>query len=367
MTRHMRVILSLICVLILSACTLPRGAALQSEILAQDEDASAQFAVYPVTHNFLAQSANWPKLGPVRNWIHHTHASGAQNIRANDIVDIVVWDSDDNSLLTPSGANMVSLPGLKVGTDGAIFLPYLGRVKISGLSPEQARSRLQSVAEQTIPSAQIQLNVKSGTQRMVSLVGGVTSPGQFPIEDDHFTIQNLISQGGGVAPTLRNPQVMLTRDGKPYQISLSQLYEKPHLDTIVKGGDKVVIREEERYFRVMGATSGNNIYYFEKEDVSALDALAMIGKFSETRANLQGILILREYNTRHIRSNGTGPSHSRSVFVIDMTTADGAFSANNFEIMSKDTILVTESPVTSARTILSIIGSVFGLSNAVSN
>jgi polysaccharide export outer membrane protein len=66
-------------------------------------------------------------------------------------------------------------------------------------------------------------------------------------------------------------------------------------------------------------------------------------------------------------SNFGGPDQARVVFAVDLTTADGLFSARNFNIHSGDLVLVTESPITSAQTIFGLVGSVFGLASQTSN
>ena len=63
----------------------------------------------------------------------------------------------------------------------------------------------------------------------------------------------------------------------------------------------------------------------------------------------------------HVRSDGKGPSHTDVVFTVDLTSADGLFSAKRFYIQPDDVVLVTESPVTKAQTIFGLIGSAFGL------
>ena len=88
---------------------------------------------------------------------------------------------------------------------------------------------------------------------------------------------------------------------------------------------------------------------------------------SDQISSKKKVLKEREYDSKHVRSNGTGPSHVRSVFILDMTTADGTFSAGNFKIAPEDTILVTESPIASVRTVMGLVGAAFGLSNAASN
>jgi polysaccharide export outer membrane protein len=94
----------------------------------------------------------------------------------------------------------------------------------------------------------------------------------------------------------------------------------------------------------------------------AQDALALMGGIDDARANPQGVLILREYRNQDVRSNVTdGPSHTRVVFTLDLTTADGLFSAGNFLIHPHDLVLATESPVNSATTVLGILGSVLSI------
>ena len=65
--------------LALAACgTLPRGAAIQAEIVKGADQPEADFAVYPVSKSFLPSLTEWPTTG-VRNygWLSHSHGSSA--------------------------------------------------------------------------------------------------------------------------------------------------------------------------------------------------------------------------------------------------------------------------------------------------
>ncbi len=355
--------------LAVSACSLPRGAALQGEILSgqetDQEGLASNFAVHMVDGNFLTEMSDWPSLTKKRAWLRHKHESRTPLIASGDRISVQIWDSSENSLLTGEGQRVVAMNDIQVSPVGTIFLPYVGNVKVAGMSQEAARNRIQSQAEDTIPLAQVVLQVRSGMERSANLVGGVAGPGVIPIPDPHTTVLNLVSIGGGVSPGMRNPQVSLVRNGRTYVTSLENIYENPSMDTIVKGGDKVIVQQDDRYFRALGATRGDALHYFTKESVSALDALAMIGGVESSQADLKGILIFRNYEASHVRAGG--PEHERTVFVIDLTSADGTFSAGEFQIEPEDTVMVTESPVNTARTILSLVGSVFGFANTVSN
>ena len=62
-----------------------------------------------------------------------------------------------------------------------------------------------------------------------------------------------------------------------------------------------------------------------------------------------------------------GPYHNRVIFSLDLTTADGLFSARNFPIRSEDAVLATESPVTAIETVLGLFGTAFGTVRRVTN
>jgi polysaccharide export outer membrane protein len=226
---------------------------------------------------------------------------------------------------------------------------------------------LQRRLESILPSAQVQLQMSEGRQNSVDLVGGVNAPGTIPMPDNNFSVLSALSAGGGVSNTMKNPQVKLVRGHKVYATSVARLYDNPTLDTRLRGGDKLIVEEDRRYFLSLGAAGQEAQHPFNRDDISALDALAIIGGVNDTRGDPQGILILREYPTSAVSAGVRGPRKTRVVFTLDLTTSDGLFSARNFHIQSGDLVLATESPLTNTRTVLGLVGSVFGLVSAANN
>lgn len=361
-------VIGLLCLLVLSSCGMPRGAALQTEILTKSKTEQAEFAVYVVNKSLLPTVAKWPRTGDIRTdgWIPRQRGPQSTVIASGDSLNLSIWDSDQNSLLTTPGQKTVDMKEVVVSPDGTIFVPYLDRIYVSGLTPDKARARIQTELEMIVASAQVQLVLTSGRRNSVDLVGGVASPGNFPLPDRDFTVLNLISRGGGIPASLRNPRLRLVRGDKLYVASVAQLYANPGMDTTLRGGDKVIVTEDNRYFLALGATGTETLMYFPKDAVSALDALAMIGGISDARADPQGILILREYPQAAVRDDDRGPAQARTVFTIDLTSTDGLFSAGRFRINPGDVVLATESPVSSIIKIISLIsgiGSVVTVAN----
>lgn len=354
--------------LVLVGCDLPRGAAVQKEILDQSDAETPDIAIYPVTRFQLPLYRGWPTSGIDRNfgWLGHGHSPDGVRIKAYDTLNLIVWDSEQNSLLTSDTEKLVEIPNLRVNRSGQIFVPYIGDLRVADKTPDGARRQIQRAMEEIVPSAQVQLSLVAGNRSSVSLVSGVGNPGSYPLNDEHMTVLNLISLGGGPAD-LRNPHVRLIRNGRTYRTSLDRLYDNPGLDTTLRGGDKILVEADERYFRALGATGREELVYFENPTISALDAMSLVGGISDARGNPKGVLILREYKAKDVRPDNSGPSNTRAVFTIDLTTSDGLFSAGQFQIHSRDTVLVTESPLNSTQTVLSLVGSVFGLVSSATN
>lgn len=359
----------LLCVLpfMMAGCDLPRGAALQSEVLAEkkgpDGQKISEFGVVQVTRDSLPKVQNWPAvhLGAMR-WLGRSDQPSSMVIAAGDSVLVTVWDAGENSLITAPGAKSVAMQTMKVAGSGDVFLPFVGKLKVAGLTPDAARNRIEEAYVATIPSAQVQLSVEPGRANTANLVAGVDKPGVFPLDGRNVTVLELLALGGGVNPNLTNPQVRLFRGKSVYGIALSRLYDDPALDSTLRGGDRVIVEAEDRAFLSLGSAGTQSRHIFPNETVTALDALAIVGGVNASRANPKGVLILREYPSNLVRADGVkGPEEERMVFVIDLTTADGMFSAGKFRIMPNDLIYVTESPVGKARTVMGLIGTAFGL------
>ncbi|WP_424941094.1 polysaccharide biosynthesis/export family protein [Aliiroseovarius sp. S253] len=359
----MRFVLIAVSAFILASCGAPRGAAIQSEIVGGDAESRSDLAVYNVSKATLPAISRWPAPNTDGNysWPSRGAAAADKPIRPFDRVDVTVWDSEESSLLSTPNQNTVQMQNMQVSAGGTIFLPFVGTVHIAGMPHSAARARIQRKYVEVIPSAQVQLNVTQGTRGTVSVVSGVARPGPITMDDPSFTVLNAIASAGGPDKNLDNPAIKLIRGSKTYLRPLGQVMANASYDTYLQPGDKLAVESDRRYFRSLGAASKEALIPFAKSEISALDAMSLIGGLSDARANPKGILILREYPQSAVRQDDRGPDNARSVFVIDLTSADGLFSAGKFKIHSKDTVLVTESSVAAASTLVGLLRQLTGI------
>ncbi|RID90973.1 polysaccharide export protein [Gemmobacter lutimaris] len=352
----------------LASCgDLPAGGPNAGQILAGADKEDADFAVYAVTRETLPKFAAWPSRGatPAGGWIPRAKGPSSQIIEAGDMLDLAIWDNGDSSLLTQSGQKVVELKGIRVSPAGEVFLPYVDQVYVAKMSPDRARNTIQAEFSQIIPSAQVQLSHQAGRQSSVDLVSGVTTPGNYVMPDRDFTVLSLIAMGGGIAKDIENPQVRLMRGGKLYAISADRLLKSPSLDTTLRGGDKIYVESDGRYFLSLGATGREAQIPFPHDKVTALDAASLVGGLNDVRANPKSVLILRNYEPSDLRSNETGPSKERVIFALDLTTADGLFSAGEFAVQDRDLVLATQSSLSNTKSIIGLVYDAFGITTRI--
>ena len=345
---------------LISGCSMPRGAALQSEVLRGTGSDASNVQVIAIDEGTLADIQSWPVARPElrHHWTTTGAAATSRIIRAGDQISLAIWDSQSDSLLTSGEQRSVDMQNIPVSSSGRVFIPYVGEVRVAGMTSEQARRELQGMMESIVPDGQIQLQVTPGSRNTIDVVTGVARPGRVELPEVSPTILSIIAESGGIASSLRNPLVRLNRAGEAYAIPAAELFSNPVNDIQLRGGDRILVEEDERNFIALGASGREQVVYFEREEITALDALSTIGGLSDTRADLQGVMVLRDYPEHMISETGNAPRKSQVIFTLDLTSADGLFAAQQFMIQPSDVVLATESPVPMIQSAVSLLRSI---------
>jgi len=351
----------LIACVALASCGIPRGAGFTSEVLAASNANTAaagetpeyDFEVYAVDRTTLPALQAWPATAdePLP-WIREQNQPASLVIAQGDQVQLTIWDAEENSIFGAGG--VTALEPTQVNTAGQIFVPFIGDIRVSGMSSTTARQRIEEELVRTVPSAQVQLVVEPGRDNTANLAAGVTSPGLVPLPDRDFRILELFSQAGGPNPAFTSPQVRLIRNGRTFGVPFQRLLEEPGLNAAVRGGDRIFVVDDARKFVAFGATGSQSLVDFPQEELSALEAVALIGGVNAGSGNPESILIMRDYDSDAVADGISGPPKERVVFTIDLTTADGVFSAGRFMMEDGDVIYGTESALGPALTVLNL-------------
>lgn len=359
-------------VLTLAACGLPRSGPTRSELIESSIAAGkgGTTHVVNVTHGVADVTATSSAMG-FGSAFRGAGVVGADDIRAGDVLGLGIWENVDDGLLASMGTSATQLQEIQVDSAGYIFVPYAGRVKAAGNSPEALRQIITNRLASQTPDPQVTVTRVAGDGATVSVMGKVGGQGVFPIERPTRTLSSMLAKAGGVTIEPDIAQVTVKRGGATGKVWLTELYSNPANDIALRPGDVILVEEDQRQFQALGALGGQQLVPFETKTLSALDAVSMVGGLNGQTADPTGVFVLRDEGPR-VASAILGQEFydsQRMAYILDLTKPDGLFIAREFIIRDGDTVYVTEAPfVQWQKTISALTGSVSSantLKNAV--
>ncbi|MBI2377103.1 MAG: polysaccharide biosynthesis/export family protein [Deltaproteobacteria bacterium] len=99
----------------------------------------------------------------------------------------------------------------RVGIDGMVELPMIGKVTVEGLLPEQIADAIElRLADGYVKNPQVFCNVKKYNAHKFYVLGQVRRPGTFPYNPGMDLLQAL-SKAGGLTPLAAGNSVTITR------------------------------------------------------------------------------------------------------------------------------------------------------------
>ena len=351
---------------LLAACALPRVGPNKREIFSGSVQREGDAFVVTVNDRVTRATAVVPALGFSRSFQTAGQLT-SDTIRPGDILGLTVWENVDDGLLASEGANATILDEVQVDSAGFIFVPYAGRIRAAGNTPDQLREEITARLQDQTPDPQVQVRRVAGDGSTVSLVGSIGAPGVYPIERSTRTLAAMLARAGGVAIRPEAAQIMINRGTQQGKIWLQDLYDNPSLDIALRGGDRILVEEDTRAFTALGATSSQARVPFQTQELSALEAIAQVGGLISTSSDPTGVFVFRN-EPAEIANQVLGRDDlqgaQRMVYVLNLTEPNGMFTARDFAIRDDDTLYVTEAPYAQwTKTISLIAGSITPVSS----
>lgn len=331
---------------IITACTLPRVGPNKREIFAGSVQKEGDAFIVSVNDRVTRATAVVPALG-FSSSFQNAATLTSDTIRPGDVLGLTVWENVDDGLLAGEATNSTILEEVQVDSAGFIFVPYAGRIRASGNTPNQLRETITTRLEEQTPDPQVQVRRLAGDGSTVSLVGAVGGQGVYPIERPTRTLATMLAKAGGITIKPDIAQVTVTRGSQQGKIWFQDLYDNPRLDIALRGGDRILVEEDTRSFTALGATSQQARVPFESQDLSALEAIAQVGGLISVASDPTGVFIFRNEPAEiagQVLGRDDLQGAQRMVYVLNLTEPNGLFVARDFVIRDDDTLYVTEAP-----------------------
>ncbi len=361
-----------LCVLVtaVTACgLLPRSGPTRNEIFAGSVQRDGDAFVVEVNQRVTAATAVVPALGFPAELVN-AGLSNTDVIRPGDSIALTIYENVTDGLLAGEGAAAAVIEEVEVDGAGFIFIPYAGRIRAAGNTPEQLRGIITRNLDEQTPDPQVIVRRAAGDGSTVTVTGTVGGQGVYPIQRPTRTLSSMLAAAGGVTVEPEIAQVTLVRGNHRGTIWFQDLFRDPTVDIALRNGDRILVEEDGRSFTALGATGVQTIVPFESQVISAIEAIASVGGLNPLRADPTGVFIMRnepEPIARSVLGRDDLIGAQRMVYVLDLTAPTGMFEARDFVIRDGDTVYVTAAPITQWNNAISALTGTLGAADTVAN
>jgi len=259
---------------------------------------------------------------------------------------------DDTVTITALNVEEIS-KAWRVGADGALTLPMVGRIPASGMSVEQLQGEISTRLKKFVKDPQVTLFVSDYRSHPVTVAGAVEKPGVIQVEGPISLFSVLVQAGGpkDAGPTvtltrqsengpIREPTAVVSRDGKYSTLELP-------LEDVIRGHgeaasvavqpfDVVTVSDQKKPKMVFIAGEVNKpgaIELASQDTVSISKALAMAGGLTHVASAGKTVI-------RHIDANGRETAFA---FVNLKKIMSG--KAKDLTLMDGDVVIIPSSEI----------------------
>ncbi len=160
-----------------------------------------------------------------------------------------------------------------INSDGTIELPYIGPMKIGGMTYLEVKKHLTENLKNHFKMSEFNININKYSTIQVTLIGDVAHPGLYNVSS-FSTVKDVLIASKGVNPTSSVRDILIKRDGKTLEHLdfYDLLFEGKRFSTkLLKHGDVIVVNQAKKLASVDGYI--NNSAIFELKDSEKLSDL----------------------------------------------------------------------------------------------
>jgi polysaccharide export outer membrane protein len=294
-------------------------------------------------------------------------------IGVGDTVVVSIWEAAGGGLFgasptdhVSSGSRSVTIPEQVIGQDGALTVPFAGRIPVAGRLPVEVQKTVEErLAEKAIEPQAI-VSVTRSVANSVTVTGEVITGSRVPLSAKGDRLLDLIAAAGGARTPVYETFVRLSREGVTATIPMETLVSDPAENIFAQPGDVLTLVRLPQSYTVFGATGANTQVPFTAERMTLVEALAKAGGLQDMRSDPAGVFLFRFEPPRVVSALGrpvlgTGPEgYSPVVYRLDLSDAKSYFLAQRFPIEDKDIIYVANAELNELQKFFSLLNTLTG-------
>jgi polysaccharide export outer membrane protein len=294
-------------------------------------------------------------------------------IGIGDTVSVSIWEAAGGGLFGTSptdhvsaGSRSVTIPEQVVARDGAISIPFAGRVPVAGRSTVEVQHEIERRLAEKAIEPQVIVTIAKSVTNAATVSGEVVSGARVPLSVNGDRLLDLIALAGGAKSPVYDTFVRLSRGGVTATLPMERLVSDPAENIFAQPGDILTLVRVPQTYSVLGATGQNAQLTFNAERITLVEALAKAGGLQDLRSDPAGVFLFRFEPPEVVAALnapqlGTGPDRSSPiVYRLDMSDANAYFLAQRFPVEDKDIIYVANAKLNELQKFFTLLNTITG-------
>jgi Periplasmic protein involved in polysaccharide export len=258
-----------------------------------------------------------------------------------DTLYITVWDHPE--LTAPAGSQQqTAANGRIVRSDGTLFYPYIGSVKVAGMTIEQVRQDISAKIAKYVERPQVDVGVVSYNSQHVLLQGAFMKTDPQSITTAPLTLGQALGTATVNADQANMSDLILTRDGHDYHLDLASLNNGQGVaqDIYLKSGDRLLLPyNDTQEVYVMGEVMRPQAVTFRSvADLSLTQALGRVGGLNPVTSSGKEVYVIR--GAKNLENTPA------KVFQLDARSPSAFALGDEFRVKPGDVVFVGAAGIT---------------------
>lgn len=265
-----------------------------------------------------------------------------------------------------TGSKSATIPDQVVGRDGAITVPYAGQIPVAGRTTRDVQTIVEHALQGKAIQPQVLVNVAHSVSNNVTVTGEVVNGARVSLSVKGDRVMEVIAAAGGIRAPVNETYVQLSRGDVTERVAMTRVSSDPKENIYMRANDVLTLIRDPQTFIAYGAMGRIAEIPFDAEGINLSQALAKAGGLLDAQSDPAGVFVFRyepEDVARALRPDSPLIQHGYStpvVYRLNLREANSLFVAQNFHILNRDLLYVSNASIDNLRKVMEIVGLLTG-------